>query len=324
MLTTATEVAKRIKAGERLLLAAEENVLLSLPAGVWIGGTIPYFMGDTGGVVSREAIYATELPPELSPCRITLYTPSTLSKIAKEAPENGVTFLILPAGSQVHSDYAQNAINYSDMYLKPIVGWVAGVHLDDLGKAAPAVIDGRTVTAYTDKAIALHGSLPQDKLAKLGIVNLFSQGSGDVITFTKGGFLVKDCLVNGVEQNLAEYLVSHKIDTRLPLVADYSGAMINVSVQNVDTENGVVSLYAPVFTHIDYRVAAPVSDYVTSFAKALPKGVKALFSCNCILNFLYSELEGKTTEGMTGPITFGEIAYQLLNQTLVYLTIEKA
>ena len=53
-----------------------------------------------------------------------------------------------------------------------------------------------------------------------------------------------------------------------------------------------------------------------SFASAL------FFSCNCILNYLYSELEGKKTGGITGPITFGEIAYQLLNQTMVYLTIE--
>ena len=45
------------------------------------------------------------------------------------------------------------------------------------------------------------------------------------------------------------------------------------------------------------------------------------FSCNCILNYLYGELEGKVTEGMYGPVTFGEIAYQLLNQTLVYVRI---
>lgn len=46
------------------------------------------------------------------------------------------------------------------------------------------------------------------------------------------------------------------------------------------------------------------------------------FSCNCILNFLYSELEGKRTGELIGPVTFGEVAYQLLNQTLVYLQIE--
>jgi hypothetical protein len=48
-----------------------------------------------------------------------------------------------------------------------------------------------------------------------------------------------------------------------------------------------------------------------------------VFSCNCILNYLYSELEGKQTGGIIGPITFGEVAYQLLNQTLAYLTISE-
>jgi len=40
------------------------------------------------------------------------------------------------------------------------------------------------------------------------------------------------------------------------------------------------------------------------------------------LNYLYSGLEGKKTGNVTGPITFGEVAYQLLNQTMVYMTIE--
>ena len=52
----------------------------------------------------------------------------------------------------------------------------------------------------------------------------------------------------------------------------------------------------------------------------LPQGNENIaFSCNCILNYLYSELEGKQTGPITGPITFGEVAYQLLNQTMVYL-----
>jgi hypothetical protein len=32
-------------------------------------------------------------------------------------------------------------------------------------------------------------------------------------------------------------------------------------------------------------------------------------------------LAGKQTGAFTGPVTFGEVAYQLLNQTLVYLKI---
>jgi hypothetical protein len=34
---------------------------------------------------------------------------------------------------------------------------------------------------------------------------------------------------------------------------------------------------------------------------------------------LYGHLEGKRTGSITGPITFGEIAHQLLNQTMVRL-----
>lgn len=38
-------------------------------------------------------------------------------------------------------------------------------------------------------------------------------------------------------------------------------------------------------------------------------------------NFLYAELEGRQAGGFVGPVTFGEIAYVLLNQTLVRLSV---
>jgi hypothetical protein len=108
----------------------------------------------------------------------------------------------------------------------------------------------------------------------------------------------------------------------LPLVADYCGSMVNVSFQAVDEKAKTVALYAPVFKGVEYRIAEPVSDYVREFSARIPEGsLQPVFSCNCILNYLYSELEGKKTGSITGPITFGEIAYQLLNQTLIYLEI---
>ena len=77
---------------------------------------------------------------------------------------------------------------------------------------------------------------------------------------------------------------------------------------------------------LTYKVAAPVGDYVAAFKSNLPRSASGniAFSCNCILNYLYSNLEGKRTGSITGPITFGEIAYQLLNQTLAYATIQRA
>lgn len=77
------------------------------------------------------------------------------------------------------------------------------------------------------------------------------------------------------------------------------------------------------FRGVEYRHAFPVDDYVREFTMRMPDEAGIFFSCNCILNYLYSELEGKKTGAITGPVTFGEVAYQLLNQTLVYITIEK-
>lgn len=322
MLTHAKDAARRILAGECLLLAAEEEVLSSLPAGNWIGGTTPYFMAESGGTVSRDGVFVTPVPADLLHPEIRVYDTETLPGICMDTPENGMTFLILPVSSEVHVEFAQKAPNYDQMFFRPLMGWISGVHLDDLAWKSAKVFDGRTVSAHADKGVALHAQIAPGKKASLGIVNLFHQGVGDILTFPALGFHVKDCLVNGLPRNFAEYLVEQKIDTHIPLVEGCSGS--NVSIQAVDDANGNVDLFAPVFPDMEYRIAQPVPDYLSSFRSALPKGVHTSFSCNCILNFLYSELEGKTTDGVTGPVTFGEIAYQLLNQTLVYLSIEDA
>lgn len=77
------------------------------------------------------------------------------------------------------------------------------------------------------------------------------------------------------------------------------------------------------FAGKEYRFAIPVTDYAASFAEHLQDlaGAKPVFSCNCILNYLYGELDGKATPPFAGPVTFGEVAYQLLNQTLAYVEI---
>lgn len=322
MLIDASETARRILAGDRLLLAAQEEVLLSLPAGNWIGGTIPYFMTPEGGVVSRELVSVTDIPIQSTSVEIRTYDESSIARICMDAPDNGVTFLILPSSSPVHLEFAQKAPDFQGMYLNPLVGWISGVHLDDLGKKTPKVVDGRTVTAHANLGLATHCGLPSGQVARIGIVNPFCPGDGDVLTFPVGGLQIHRCLVNGQERVFSDYLLERKVDTRLPLVADYSGAMVNVSFQGIDSSLGRVDLYAPVFPGVDYHLARSVGDYVEDFRKLLPKNVDAVFSCNCILNFVYSQLEGKASECMTGPVTFGEIACQLLNQTMVYAAIE--
>jgi hypothetical protein len=141
--------------------------------------------------------------------------------------------------------------------------------------------------------------------------------------FETDGYHTKNILVNGQLQNIVSYLEQNNIDTRLPLVADYNGAHINISFNKIDKKNGTVSFYAPFFQGEAYKLAAPIADYVQEFCARIEANNTAvpIFACNCILNYVYSELEGKTTGPISGPITFGEIAYQLLNQTLVQLHI---
>jgi hypothetical protein len=83
-------------------------------------------------------------------------------------------------------------------------------------------------------------------------------------------------------------------------------------------------LLAPLFPGVEYRLARPMKDYVKRFAEVLAgREVKPIFSCNCILNYVHAELEGKKTGDAVGPITFGEVAWMLLNQTMVYVTLEQ-
>lgn len=322
MLLSVEETIQKVKSGKPLSLAGDEKLLKELPNGNWIGGTIPYFMDVSGGTISQDKIFVNELPDYVEKTMVKSYDNAALPNIPKDAPENGFSIIIIPATSEVHLNYAQNAPDYDELFMKPIIGWISGIHLNDLGKISPKVFNGQTGEMSDEKAVVMHIELPAEKMAAISIVNLFEQGQGDVISFPKTGFNAKDCFVNGEKHNFADYLLQNKIDTKLPLVADYAGAMINVSFQEIQEDEKNVSFYAPVFPDIEYKIASPVVDYVTSFKNSIPNGqTAAVFSCNCILNFLYSELENKKTANMTGPVTFGEVAYQLLNQTFVYLEI---
>ena len=323
-LCTLEEAQAKIASGGRLLLAGDENLLRQLPRGTWIGGTIPYFMAAQGGTHSTGHVFVTELPADATVDSIRFYGVDKLPSITADAADNGFTVIIIPAGSDAHQVYAKDAATYPGLFLTPIVGWIAGVAVEDIGKVKPLVFNGATGEVSDDSAVVLHASLPAESFAQVEMVNLFRQGDGSRITFPKASFEIGDCLVDGVADNFARWLTEQKVDTRLPLVADYCGAMINTSIQAVDPVAGTVACYAPVFPGIEYRVAAPIGDYATEFTRAVAKAnLEPTFACNCILNYLYGDLEGRRTGDVTGPITFGEIAYQLLNQTMVYMSVQR-
>ncbi len=317
------EVIEFIEQGKLLTLAGDERLLSKLPKGNWIGGTIPYFMNTDVGQFSQDQIFVNELLSPVGEFSIRTYDENDIESIGKNGFENGYTILIVPPFQEIHKTFALKAAGIDRIFDNPVTGWVTGIDLNS--SDTPKTYDGSLQKEYTDKAVALHVKLPDDMLAHLDIVNIFSQNEESVeVQFIDDAFECTDCLIDGKPTNFAEYIVKNKIDTKLPIVANYSGAKINVGFKEVDKENGKVSFYAPIFKNMVYKFAMPIDDYVAMFESKLPKIEEHLsFSCNCILNYLYGELENKSIENFAGPITFGEIGYQLLNQTLTYLVIQE-
>ena len=318
------ETSALIKAKKRLFLAGDEGLLRQLPQGDWIGGTIPYLLGEEGGLTTREKIHVTEVGAEAVAAQIKVYGPEDLAGLYTDAPANSWIALNLPGLTEIHSQFALEAPNLAGFGSRPLIGWIAGIHLDDLGQVTPKVFDGTSGEAYEDKGVAMQVTLPDHLAADIEILNIFEPGGGDTIEFLEDGFAASKALVNGEEVDFAAYCEEQGLDQRLPLVASYCGAMVNVSFQAVNAAEGRVDFYAPVFRNVEYRHAAAVGDYEQEFLSRVPKDTGAApYACNCVLNYLHSKLDGARTGELTGPFTFGEIAYQLLNQTLVYLTINE-
>lgn len=317
------EAATLIESGRTLLLAGDEALLTGLPRGRWIGGTIPYFMTETGGVVSRDRIFVATLPEPATSPLIRFYDTDALAGIGANTPENGFTALIIPAFSEPHTAFAQGVFSLEGIFNAPLVGWIAGVMTEDVGTCPPKVFNGATGESSATMALAMHMPLPAGLSAKLGIVNPFRQGDGPAIRFAERSFTASGCMVDGAPTNLLHHIQTQGIDRRLPLVADYFGTPINVSIQSIDEATGQIRFYAPVFPGIAYRFAAPLDDYDAAFRKATAEMAgEPVFACNCIRNYQYTGFPGAPVPPFSGPLTFGEIAYVLVNQTLVYLTID--
>lgn len=322
MLVNLEQAIKLINEGKVLHIAADESLLEQLPKGKWIGGTTPYFITDEGGVTCKEKLFVDEIDCAVD-YKIKAYDKSDIFDITNDAYPNGLTFLLMPFASDVAIYYANEAPYSDDLLMNPTVGWITGFDLST--DASAKVYDGSLAASYGDKAVALHVCLPDDKLASLGIVNIFDiDDINTKIEFTEDTLSVKSCLINGQETILADYIRENNINTQLPIVANYNGSLINVSIKSISEEDKTVELYAPVFSGKEYHFAKPVSDYASSFVEQLErvKDISPIFSCNCILNYLYGELDGKSTPPFAGPVTFGEIAYHLLNQILVYAEIK--
>jgi hypothetical protein len=320
MLKTFDETAALISEGKLLHISGSAGLLSRLPRGRWIGGSAEYFMDEDGGQISDSAFGVREL--NFDAYKIVSYDSRSLPRITKDAYPNGFSIVIMPFESEVYGSYAQHAAEYEGIFLKNIVGWVSGRNLDK-PEQLPGTVNGDTGEASSEKAVALHIGLPEDKTARVAIMNIFSPDKeSPIITFPRDGFHVETCLINGKETVLADHITANGLDTRLPLVGDYAGANVNISIKEI--KDGTVDFYAPLFRGIEYRFAESIPNYADAFNAKIKElelaNVK--FACNCIINFTHGKLENKKLDGLYGPFTFGEVAWGVFNQTLVYLCVE--
>lgn len=317
------EVTNLIGKGKILLLSGNEAIMKKLPKGKWIGGTSSYFMSENGGLVSDELIEVTEMPDYITDIKIAYYDSSSIKNVYKDGFSNGFSIVIIPAFSDTHLIFAKEVYTYDEFAAKPLVGWISGVNLGDPNASSPKVFSGIDATLCDSSAVVAHLQLPENKFADVSIINTFFSDEGDDLEFPVSGFEADEVLVNGKKMNFSDYLVNNKVNIDIPLVANYSGTMINISFKENDTKSKKVHFFAPVFYGVKYKLGKSKGDYLTEVQNQIPtdRKINYTFSCNCILNFLKLDLDGKIISNITGPITFGEIAYQLLNQTLVNLEI---
>ncbi|KQT32300.1 hypothetical protein ASG29_10820 [Sphingomonas sp. Leaf412] len=319
---TVDEVAAMIRDGRALLLAGCEPLLDQLPRGRWIAGTTPYFMSaEEGGIVDETRIFAHVLPDVVDVAWQGLRDATALPGFAGDGAANGFTAVILPGGSPAAERFAVKGQEWPGLFDRPVVGWVSAVAVERLGVDSPKVYDGATGTKSATDAAILHASLPATHFAAVDIVTLFEPGDGPALTFDTAGFDTDAMRVDGVPMRLRDHVAAAGVDLRLPMIADYNGALVDVALTR--RPDGGLQAFAPTFPDMTYRFAKPVDDLSGRLSRIATTGGPApAFSCNCICNWQYGELEGKRTGTLTGPVTFGEIAYILLNQTAVYLTID--
>ncbi|EJF52621.1 hypothetical protein SapgrDRAFT_0889 [Saprospira grandis DSM 2844] len=313
------ETQALIESGQILLIAGSQRLLDQLPAGQWLGGSTPYFMSREGAQKDLNRLFVSNLSDLALKAEIKSYSAQELEQLLDDRPENGFSYIALPAFSEVHKAYALDIGQYDRLYDQPILGWITGRQLEADPSHLPAAYYGPKAEKMKNRAVLMHVELPAAQYAEIEIYNPYEEGQDDDIQFLTTDFQASEALINGEKQNFAHYCKRKGIDGSLPLISNYSGALINTTIQRV--EEKIVYFYAPVSTDQVYHLAKTVDYNPQAFRKEMPNS-PAITACNCIVNYLNFKLDGEQLGNYEGPFTFGEVGYILLNQTLVLLHIQ--
>ncbi|MCL2283036.1 MAG: hypothetical protein FWC26_06935 [Fibromonadales bacterium] len=330
-LASAEEAAKLIETGNAYLISGDERVLAKLPKGNWIGGTTCYFSIGGKAVEDRDNVFITGFPEFVKMKCIKTYSENFIPSVAKDACENGFSILLMPAGSEPSLQYAQFSPMYSDLFFRPIIGWITGMYLPDWNPASPhkekrpKVFNGQTGECEINVAEAMHFSLPANKVAVVKTISPFKvKENSPVITFEgNNSLIVKEAYLNGKQVNLPKYIIENNIDYRTPMQANYSGIPINVSFPS-EIQGDEMLLRQAVFSDVEYRFTEMAEQPDTYSINNLIDKEKYICGCTCIFNHLTFNKNGYIPCGVDGPLTFGEIAYQIMGNASTYLELEEA
>ena len=326
---TLEQTIKLIEENKVLVISANDNLLQQLPKGNWVAATIPYFYFENKkGKKDTTRLIVSDFTEIISNFKIITYKEYELYNFVKNSFENGFNFIVMPALTSIHLSFALEAPIYANLSEIPLTGLIAGADLDEFAEnQASKVYNGLLGESYDDSAVMLHVELPKDKKARVEIVNCFVPDTSCTIRVEEDTFRVSDCIIDDKEENLADYFIRTNYDTRFPITCDYGDKIVNVGIQNIDKEKREVVLYGPMFDVFNYHLSLPIPDYPTVFRQKMKeleeKEKNMIYNCNCIQNYINGELDQQAT-GFTGAATFGEIAYQLVNQSFTYLALDDA
>ncbi|MBQ3655540.1 MAG: hypothetical protein II956_01675 [Bacteroidales bacterium] len=320
------EVVDFINAGRIMLLSGSPKALEGLPQGKWIAGSTPYFV-DGVGVTDEDKIFVNDFTLIAKNAKVAVYDAKNIQDIAVNGYDNGITLVSIPIDTDVYYTFANNSMRYQDIFKNPVVGYIAATKLEEYGKAKPFTATGIDGKLTSEKAVVLYVELPEYLSARTEIENFdtIDEQTPEII-FPKDGFVQSDCLIDGKPGNIAEYfenVVKPKIGGYTQMITSQNGALINRDTKIVDTKKGEVTFFSPVYAGDKYHLVKNGQDYLKMFNDNLSVKRTDVVACfSCVSYFFGGDFTGKKVV-TNGNYAFGEIAYQLLNKTIVTLEIDR-
>ena len=328
------EVNAMIEKGDILLLAGDAALLSQLHKGNWIAGATSRFI-ESGKepMCERNKIFVHNLTDIAGEVKLGVYDASSISGIYDDAFDNGFSVLIMPFFSDVVKEYSINCSEYSNFASRHVCGWIATVSLysEYEQNDESLVFSGKSGTSYAKEGVVMHIGLPADKYAEIHVFSPFIPEGEDVIIFEENRQQVEDAIINGNKKNFRQYLIEQQIDrthdstiiSRKCLAGDYGGFFMNVSIapeRELDLEK-YVTLAAPVYKNIPYRLANMDNIAYERMKRQLDGEI--VYSFTCVNNYARPDTFSKYLTQMSGQFVYGEIAYYLLNNATVFVTVGK-